>query len=69
VDDLCKKAASLGAGREMLGIIAAARTHFGPVTWENIMHTLCIKENRGFPHDAPQWRSNRPNVYRKFIRP
>ena len=30
VDDLCKKAVSLWADSEMLGIVAAARTRFGP---------------------------------------
>jgi len=29
----------------MLGIVAAARTAFGPVTCENIICTLCIKKN------------------------
>jgi hypothetical protein len=43
VDDLCKKAASLWAGREMLGIAAAAHAHVKAVTWENTIHTLCIK--------------------------
>jgi hypothetical protein len=43
VDDLCKKAASLWAGREVLGIAAAAHAHVKVVTWENTIHTLCIK--------------------------
>jgi hypothetical protein len=45
VDDLCKKAASLWASREMLGIVAAAHAHVKAVTWENTIHTLCTKEN------------------------
>ena len=44
VDDLCKKAASLWAGREILGIVAAARAHVRAVTWENTIHALCTKE-------------------------
>ena len=43
VDDLCKKAASLWAGREMLGIAEAARAHARTVTWENTIPTLCTK--------------------------
>lgn len=46
VDDLCKKVADLWAGSEKLGIVAAARTRLAPVTWENIICTLCIKEKR-----------------------
>jgi hypothetical protein len=34
VDDLCKKAASLWAGGEMLGIGAASRAYGKAVTWE-----------------------------------
>ena len=44
VDDLCKKAASLWAWGEMLGIAAAAHAHVKAVTWENTIHTLCTKE-------------------------
>jgi hypothetical protein len=40
VDDLCKKAASLWAGREMLGIAAAAHANVKAVTWENTIHAL-----------------------------
>jgi hypothetical protein len=43
VDDLCKKAASLWAGREMLGIAAAAHAHVKAVNWANTIHTLCTK--------------------------
>ena len=44
VDDLCKKAASLWAGREMLGIVAAAHANVRAVTWGNTIHILCTKE-------------------------
>ena len=45
VDDLCKKAASLCAGEEMLGIAAALRWLGKPFTCANTIHTLCIKES------------------------
>jgi hypothetical protein len=45
VDDLCKKAASLWAVKEMLGIVAAAHVHERAVTWGNTIDTLCIKYN------------------------
>jgi hypothetical protein len=44
VDDLCKKAANLWAGREMLGIVTVARTYARASTCENTIHSLCIKE-------------------------
>jgi len=44
VDDLCKKAASLWAGKEMLGIVAAAHVQGRAVTWGNTIHALCTKE-------------------------
>jgi hypothetical protein len=40
VDDLCKKAASLWAGREMLGIMTVMQTDVGAATWANIVHGL-----------------------------
>ena len=43
VDDLCKRAASLCAPGEMLGIALAACAHVSAVTWENTIHILCIK--------------------------
>jgi hypothetical protein len=46
VDDLCKRAPSLWAGRKILGIVAAARADVAAATWENNIHTLCIKEKR-----------------------
>ena len=45
VDDLCKKAASLCAGEEMLGIVAVPRWLGKSFTCANTIHTLCIKEN------------------------
>jgi hypothetical protein len=45
VDDLCKKAASLWAGREMLGIATTAHANVKTVTWENTIHALYTKEN------------------------
>jgi hypothetical protein len=42
---LCKKAASLWAGREMLWIAAVAHAHIRTVTCENTIHALCTKEN------------------------
>jgi hypothetical protein len=44
VDDLCKKAASLWAGREILGIAVTACAHVRASTWENTIHALCTKE-------------------------
>ena len=44
VDYLCKKAVRLCTYGEMLGIIAAAHAHISAGTWENTIHTLCIKE-------------------------
>jgi hypothetical protein len=44
VDDLCKKAASLWAGREVLGIVAVADVQGKAVTWGNTIRTLCTKE-------------------------
>jgi len=44
VDDLCKKAASLWAGREMLGIVTATHTYARGITCENTIPTLCTKE-------------------------
>jgi hypothetical protein len=44
VDDLCKKAASLCAGEEMLGIAAAPRWLGKSFTCANTIHTLCMKE-------------------------
>ena len=46
VDDLCKKAASLWAGREKLGIVTEARTQARAVTWGNAIQALCTKEER-----------------------
>jgi hypothetical protein len=43
VDDLCKKAASLWAGRKMLGIVAAAHAQLGTFTWDNPF-TSCAKK-------------------------
>jgi len=45
VDDLCKKAASLCAGEEMLGIAAAPGWLGKPFTCGNTIHTLCMKES------------------------
>jgi hypothetical protein len=45
VDDLCKKAASLCAGGEILGIVAASHAQARASTWENTIHILCIKES------------------------
>jgi hypothetical protein len=45
VDDLCKKAASLCAGEEMLGIAAAPRWLGESFTCANTIHTLCMKES------------------------
>jgi len=44
VDDLCKKAASLCAGEEMLGIAVAPRWLCKSFTCANTIHTLCTKE-------------------------
>ena len=45
VDYLCKKAASLCAGEEMLGIAAAPRWLCKSFTCTNTIHTLCITES------------------------
>jgi hypothetical protein len=68
VDDLCKKAASLWADREMLGIAAAAHANVKAVTWEKPFTPCAQNKICDCPHDAPQGRINRLNVYRKFIR-
>jgi hypothetical protein len=39
-----QKAASLWAGREILGIEVTARAHVRASTWENTIHALCTKE-------------------------
>ena len=44
VDDLCKEAASLVAGEEMLGIAAVPRWLGKSFTCANTIHTLCMKE-------------------------
>jgi hypothetical protein len=40
VDDLCKKAAILWAGREMLGIMTVVHTGVEAATWANTVHWL-----------------------------
>ena len=42
VDDLCKKAASLWARGEMLGIATAADALLKAATWQNGINALCI---------------------------
>jgi hypothetical protein len=67
VDDLCKKAASLWAWREMLGIAAASRARGRAVTWEKTFTPCAQREKWRCPHNTPQWWINRLNVYRKLI--
>jgi hypothetical protein len=43
VDDLCKKAASLWARGEMLGIATTSRAPGRAVTWEKPFTSLCTK--------------------------
>jgi hypothetical protein len=68
VDDLCKKAAILWAGREMLGIVARRTPILGLSPGITHSHPVHKWKNRDCPHDAPQWWIDRLNVYRKLIR-
>jgi hypothetical protein len=52
---------------EILGIPLPGRAHDRAFTWESAGRSLCIRENRDYPHAAPQRTINEPNIYHGFI--